>query len=125
MAQRVFEASKYRELLILRKEGYLKQLNSINHFLWTFDQQKLKTAAEYDTKINRIMREKQLALDNLLNKKQENILLQSELVQKLDTLDESLDHYRIERQEHITDRWFMDHDRGLPIMRRPQKIKRK
>ena len=125
MAQRVFEASKYRELLILRKEGFLKQLNSINHFLWSYAQQKLKTASEYDEKINRIIREKQLALDNLIHKKQENILLQSELVKKLDSLDDSLDHYRIERQEPITDRWYMDHDSGLPVMRRPTKIKRK
>jgi hypothetical protein len=36
LALRVFEASKYREQLILRKEDFLKQLNGINHFLWTF-----------------------------------------------------------------------------------------
>lgn len=125
MAQRVYEASHYRELLILRKEGFLKQLNDINHFLWTYDQQKLKTAAEYDARINELLRDKQLALDNLINKKQESITLQSELIKKLDALDESLDHYRIERQEPITDRWFMDHDRDLPVMRRPQKMKKK
>lgn len=123
MEQRVYEASKYRELLILRKEGFLEQLNSINHFLWTFSQQKLKTAAEYDEKINKLLREKQLALDNLINKKQESINLQSELALKLDSIDESLNHYRIERQEPITDRWFMDHDAGLPVLRRPVKIK--
>lgn len=125
MAQRVYEASYYRKLLIDRKEGFLKQLNGINHFLWTYDQQKLKKAAEYDEQINNLMREKQLAMDNLINKKQESILLQSELVKKLNSLDESLDHYRVERQEPITDRWFMDHDRNLPVMRRPQRMKHK
>tara|TARA_Y100000768_G_C23889203_1_gene639230 strand:- start:15 stop:800 length:786 start_codon:yes stop_codon:yes gene_type:complete len=123
LEQRVFEASKYRELLILRKESFLKQLNEINHFLWTFDQQRLKTAAEYDEQINRLRRQKQLALDNLLNKKKENIMLQTELIKKLDSVDESLDHYKVERQEYLKDRWAMDHDTGLPFKRRPQEMK--
>lgn len=124
LAQRVFEASKYRELLILRKEAFLKQLNDINHFLWTFDQQRLKSAAQYDEEINALIREKRLALDNLMHKKQENILLQSELVKKLDSVDESLNHYKVERQEYLTDRWYMDHEQDLPVIRRPQKMKR-
>lgn len=125
MSDRVFEASKYRELLILRKESFLKQLNEINHFLWTYDQQRLQVAAEYDVQINEIMRQKQLALDNMIQKKQENILLQSELVKKLDALDESLDHYKVERREQFTDRWNEDHDLGLPFSRRPHKVKTK
>ena len=124
LAQRVFEASQYRELLILRKESFLKQLNEINHFLWTFDQQRVKAAADYDEKINELRREKQLALDNLLFKKQENILLQTELIKKLDSLDENLDHYKVERQEYIKDRWYMDHEQDLPVIRRPQRMKR-
>lgn len=124
LEQRVFEASKYREILILRKQGFLNQLNEINHFLWTFDQQRLKSAAQYDEQINELMREKQIALDNLLHKKQENILLQTELVKRLDSVDESLNHYKIERQEYLTDRWHMDHEQDLPMLRRPQKMKR-
>ncbi len=124
LANRVFEASKYRELLILRKESFLKQLNGINHFLWTFNQQRLKAVEAYDERINQLRREKQLALDNLIYKKQESILLQTELVKKLDSLDESLDHYKIERQEYLTDRWHMDHEQDLPVLRRPQRIKR-
>jgi hypothetical protein len=123
MEHRVFEASKYREILILRKEGYLSQLSGINNFLWTFDQQKLKTAAEYDSRVNEILREKQLALDNLIQKKQESLLLQTELKQKLDSLDESLDHYKIERREYLTDRWHMDHTGDKPFSRRPQKLR--
>jgi hypothetical protein len=126
MEHRVFEASKYREILILRKEGYLSQLSGINHFLWTYDQQKLKTAAEYDKRVNEIIREKQLALDNLIQTKQENLLLQTEIVMKLDSLDESLDHYKVERQEYLTDRWNMDHTSGkMPFSRRPLKLKNK
>ena len=123
LEQRVFEASKYREILILRKEDFLKQLNEINHFLWSYDQKRLQAAADYDAKINALKREKQLALDNLIQKKQENITLQSELIKNLDSLDGELEHYRIERQELLMDRWAMDHEQDLPVLRRPQKIK--
>ena len=125
LATRVLEGSEYRKLLILRKDGFLTQLNEINNFLWTFDQQKLKTAIEYDKRINELLREKQLALDNLIGKKQENLRLQKELVSKLDTIDQSLDHYKVERQDYLLDRWNMDHDQDLPVGRRPQKIKKR
>jgi hypothetical protein len=124
LSQRVLEASKYREMLILRKEGYLKQLNKINHFLWTYDQQKMKVAAEYDEQINELKRKKQLAVDNLLQTKQENLLLQVELVKKLDAMDESLKHYKVERKEQLTDRWNSDHDMALPVGQRPQAMKK-
>ena len=123
LAQRVFTASKYRDVLIQRKEGHLKQLNKINNFLWTYDQQKMKTAAEYDEKINELRRKKQLAIDNLLQSKQESLLLQVELVKKLDAIDESLKHYKVERNEQITDRWNLDHGVSLPVGQRPQKLK--
>ena len=120
---RVFEATKYREQLIVRKEDFLKQLNDINHFLWTFDQQKVKTAAHYDEEINRLVREKRKALDDMISLKQERLNLQNELMGKLSELDESLKFYRVERQELITDRWNSDHDAGLPFGQRPQAIK--
>ena len=123
LSQRVFEASKYREILLLRKDSFLKQLNDINHYLWTFEQQKVKEAAKYDAKVNEILREKRLALDNLMNKKEENIILQHELLKKLDSIDESLNHYKVERQEYLTDRWYMDHEQSLPVMRRPRNLK--
>ena len=123
LALRVFEASKYREQLILRKEDFLKQLNDINHFLWTFDQQKVKTAADYDEQINRLQREKRKALDDMITLKQERLVLQNELMKKLNELDESLLFYRVERQELMTDRWETDHDQGLPVGQRPQNVK--
>ncbi|MCM2348877.1 MAG: hypothetical protein NDI69_02580 [Bacteriovoracaceae bacterium] len=124
LALRVFEASKYREQLVLRKEDFLKQLNDINHFLWTFDQQKVKTAADYDEEINRLQREKRKALDDMITLKQERLVLQNELMKKLNELDESLLFYRVERQELMTDRWNSDHDLGLPVGQRPQQMKR-
>jgi hypothetical protein len=123
LAVRVFEASKYREQLILRKEDFLRQLNEINHFIWSFDQQKVKTAVEYDEKINQLQREKRKALDDMITLKQERLVLQNELMKKLNELDESLAFYRVERQELMTDRWNLDHDEGLPVGQRPQTIK--
>lgn len=124
LASRILESSKFREMLILRKEGHLKQLSDINNFLWTYTQQKIKTAAEYDERINELVKEKQQAVDSLLQKKQESLVLQVELNRKLDELEESLNYYRIERKEHITDRWNLDHDQELPFGQRPQKVKR-
>ena len=83
----------------------------------------MKTAAEYDEKINELRRKKQLAIDNLLQSKQESLLLQVELVKKLDAIDESLKHYKVERNEQITDRWNLDHGVSLPVGQRPQKLK--
>lgn len=123
LALRVFEASKYREQLILRKEDFLRQLNDINNFLWTFDQQKVKVAADYDDQINKLQREKRKALDDMISLKQERLVLQNELMKKLNELDESLLFYRVERQELMTDRWELDHDQGLPVGQRPQEIK--
>lgn len=123
LAQRVWEASRYREQLVLKKEDFLKQLNGINHFIWTFDQQKVKTAAKYDEEINRLQREKRKALDDLITLKQERLVLQNELMKKLNELDESLIFYRVERQELMTDRWNSDHDMGLPVGQRPQEVK--
>lgn len=123
LAERVFEASKYRETLLLRKEGYLKQLSEINNFLWTYNQQKMKTAAEYDEKINQLRKQKQLAVDNLLQTKRESLTLQVELMKKLDQLDESLEHYKVERGEYLTDRWNLDHDLGVTFPQRPLELK--
>jgi hypothetical protein len=123
LATRVFEASKYREQLIFRKEDFLKQLNDINHFIWTFDQQKVKTVAHFDEEINRLQRQKRKALDDMISQKQEKLVLQNELMKKLNELDESLKFYRVERQELLTDRWNSDHDLGLPVGQRPQKLR--
>src|SRR5690606_33186213 len=120
LGQRVMEASHYRNQLIIRKEDFLSQLNSINHFLWTYDQQKVKTAADYDEQINRLQREKRKALDDMITLKQEKLILQNELMRKLTELDESLKFYRVERQELMSDRWNLDHDTGLPFGQRPQ-----
>lgn len=123
LAIRIFEATKYREQLVVRKDDFLKELNDINHFLWTFDQEKVKTAANYDEQINKLQREKRKALDDLISLKQERLVLQNEYMKKLNELDESLGYYRVERQELMTDRWQLDHDLGHPVGQRPQDVR--
>jgi hypothetical protein len=123
LAERILEASLFRGQLVTRKQNFLKQMNDINHFLWTFDQQKVKTGADYDAQINELQRQKQKALDDLITEKQEKLVLQNELMRKLNDLDESLKFYRVERQELMTDRWEADHDLGHPFGQRPQELK--
>jgi hypothetical protein len=123
-SQRVLEASEYRKLLVERKESFLRQLNKINHWLWTYDQQRIKLAADYDIRINDIKKEKRIAIDNFLEVKKEQLLLQKELQKRLDDLEISLDHYKIERNEQITDRWDLDHDSGVKFPQRPLNQKR-
>ncbi|MBL7664729.1 MAG: hypothetical protein JNM93_06315 [Bacteriovoracaceae bacterium] len=123
MAQRVYEAGKQREILLLQHDDFLKQLNEINHFLWSYDQEKIKVTASYDEKINQLKEEKRKAVDSLIDKKQENLNLQLVLKKRLNEMDEKLRFYRIERQELLMDRWNLDHDKGLPMAQRPQVMK--
>ncbi|MFN8370179.1 MAG: hypothetical protein U0T83_06090 [Bacteriovoracaceae bacterium] len=120
---RVVEASIYRMQLIRKKEDYLKQLNSINHFIWSFDQIKVEKAAEYDRRIIELQKQKQEALDRLLTEKTEKIYLQKELVYRANQTDESIKQYRVERQELFIDRWHLDQNLGVPVGKRPQAIR--
>jgi len=79
LSRRVLEASKSREILILKRSDFLKQLNGINHFLWTYDIQKLKVAAEFDEKIAEMKKEKLRALDNMIERKKEKQDIQNKL----------------------------------------------
>jgi hypothetical protein len=123
LADRVFEAMKFREILINKKKDFLAQLNQINNFLWNFDVEKSKKAAEFDAELLQMQKRRQKFLDDLTQSKQEQIRLQSELMQKLNEMDHQLKFYQIERQELMSDRWNMDHDAGLPVGHRPQKLK--
>lgn len=123
LAKRVREASLYRYVLIKRRKDFLRQLNEINHFVWSYDQQKVKLASEYDKRISDIEKKKQRSLSNLLNKKRDQILLQKELAGKLDELDQDIGFYRIEKNELLVDRWHSDLDLGQPVKNRPQALK--
>lgn len=125
LARRVQEASKYRIVLLKRKKDFFKQLNDVNHFIWSYDQQKVLTASDYDLKIVELQKGKQKALEMLLAKKKDQIRLQKELIRRLNELDEELDHYRIEKDDLLVDRWHLDHDLGVPVGKRPQKLRAK
>ncbi|MBT3584224.1 MAG: hypothetical protein HN509_04925 [Halobacteriovoraceae bacterium] len=120
LGARVKDASIYRVVLLKRRKDYFKQLHGVNHFIWSYNQQKVLTAADYDKKIVELQKGKQRALEMLLVKKKDQILLQRELSRRLDSLDRDLEFYRIEKDEVLVDRWHLDHDLGLPVGRRPQ-----
>jgi hypothetical protein len=125
LEQRIGNASQYRVVLIKRKKDFFKQLNNVNHFLWSFDQQKVLTAIDYDRKILKLKKAKENALELLIHSKQDKIRLQKELVFRLDSIEKDLSFYRIDNTELYIDRWHLDHDLGLPVGRRPQKVKKK
>ena len=120
LKERVGDASQYRVLLLKRKQDFFKQLNSVNHFLWSFDQQRVLTAVDYDKKIILLKKAKENALELLIHKKRDKIRLQKELVFRLDSVEKDLLFYRIDNNELLVDRWHLDHDLGLPVGRRPQ-----
>lgn len=122
LAKRVEEASRYRVVLLKRRRDFFEQLNSINQFVWSYDQQRVLVAAEYDKEILALQKAKEDALTMLVSKKQDQIRLQGELASKLDELDRDLDFYRIRKDEMMVDRWHEDHDLGLPLGRRPQDL---
>ena len=123
MVKRVVEGSEYRKILLKQREDFLNQLNDINHFLWSFDEQKATTAAEYEKRVEDAKLSKLRALDGLLVKQKEFMDLQKDLIKKLDEVDQNIAHFRVERQEMFTDRWYLDHDAGVPVSVRPQLVK--
>ncbi|MBK25730.1 MAG: hypothetical protein CME70_17155 [Halobacteriovorax sp.] len=125
LMKRVQEASKYRIVLLKRKKDFFKQLNDVNHFIWSYDQQKVLKASEYDLKIVELQKAKQKALELMVTQKRDQIRLQKELIRRLSELDEELDHYRIEKDDLLVDRWHLDHDLGAPVGKRPQKLRAK
>lgn len=121
LAARVRDASTYRIVLLKRKRDFYKQLNDINHFVWSYEQEKMKVAAEYDEKITALRQAKQKALDMMITKKQGSINLQRELGVRLDELDKDIEFYRIDKDDPKIDRWHLDHDLGKPVAKRPKR----
>lgn len=124
LEERIRDASLHRVILFKRREDYFKQLNSINHFLWSFDQQKVLATLDYDKKILELERAKERAVETFISKKKDQMKLQRELVFRLKKLDKNLKYYRVEKVEP-KDRWILDTDMGLPIENRPQEIREK
>lgn len=123
LGQRVREASVYRASLINKKKDFMGQLNGINSDVWNFEERKIQVAADYDRRIVEMEKEKLKALDELLNRRNDQIKLQRELAFRLDNIDKELDFYRIEKQELMFDRWHLDKDLGYPVYDKPEEIR--
>lgn len=120
LQKRIMSMGRYRVVLLRRKNDFLKQLNGINHFLWGYNQKKVHLAAEYDKKVMELERKKQTALEGLLDERGDQILLQRELIRRIENVDKDLEFYRIGKSELFDDRWHMDLELGLPVKPRPQ-----
>jgi hypothetical protein len=120
LSSRVRDASTYRIVLLRRRSDFYKQLNDVNHFVWSYEQEKIKLAAEYDEKITALRQAKQKAMDMMSTKKRDSINLQRELAYRLDQLDEDLEFYRVDKDDPKIDRWHLDHDLGKPVAKRPK-----
>lgn len=123
LSRRVLEASQYRKTLVARKSDFMKQLNNINNYLWSFEEHKAVKAAEFDKKILELKKLKEQALDQLILSKSDKIRLQKELIGRLDQIDSDLEFYRPTNHELLSDRWNMDYDASPPVSRRPMKMK--
>ncbi|MCB9061806.1 MAG: hypothetical protein H6622_09815 [Halobacteriovoraceae bacterium] len=123
LSKRIKDVTLYRAVLLRRRKDFLAQLNDVNTFVWGYDQERIKLAAEYDKKLAEIETAKSQAMDRLLSRKLDQIRLRELLIEKLTFLDKDLEHYRVDKDELLYDRWNVDHDLGKPVKRRPQKIK--
>jgi len=124
LEERVKDAGLYRVVLLRKKEEYWDQLRRMNQFIWNYDQKKVKVSANYDKRIVALENKKRRELDILLGKKRDQVLLQKEIVKKIEMLDNDLDFYIIDQYEPELDRWHLDHDLGLPVGKKPQKKRR-
>lgn len=123
LAKRIRTASAHRAQLIRRREDSLQQLNEINHFLRTYDQQKDLIVAEYEKKILAIHKDREDELNGLVLRKRDHIGDQEELNKRLDRLDRDISFYRVEAIQRGPNRWSLDHSLGLPVLKRPQSPK--
>ncbi len=122
LVERVKAASLDRISLMRRKEDFLRQLDRANHFLASFEQEKVQVAAEIDKRILDLTREKEKALFALLSKKRDQVRLQRELIKNLDDIDRNLERTLVENPPPLTERWRADQDLGLPVGMSPQNL---
>jgi hypothetical protein len=125
LSQRVKEASVYRASLLHKKKDYLDQLNKINQSIWTFEERKIQVAADFDKQILEVEKAKQKSIGEMLDKKNDEIRLQKELIARLDGIDREFDFYRVDKEELLFDRWHLDHDLGPPVYERPEELRPK
>lgn len=118
MQLRVQQASAYRKQLLERRSVYMKQLNDVNNFFWKYENEREKLLNEYDQRINALKNEKLQTVSGLDEQRVSKTKVQGELMQELNSLDELLKFYRIERKEVLTDRFYQDYDTSAPVDQR-------
>lgn len=115
LSRRIIDASTHRLLLLKRKKDLLTQLKGINNFLWSYQQHRIKLAVEYDNKLIAMKKEKQKALEVMLGKRRDSIILQNKIPYYLDQVEKDLEFYRIDNRNSFLNRWDSDHNLGLPM----------
>lgn len=116
LQERVVAAEQMRQVYIKQKEDFLIQLNSINNFLYTFNEQITHAVSNYDKKLHQLQQERQQQIDQLLSDKENKIKIQKELVKKVEWIKNQLKYYQIERIEPVLDRWNQDLKTGFPVV---------
>ncbi len=125
LQERVKEASIHRSSLLQKKKDFLMELNSINQDVWSYEEKKVQISAEFDRKIAIIQKEKRDALAFHLAKNKDHITLQKELIYRLDTIDQEIQFYRVEKDAPLYDRWHLDQNLGVPVYERPEPLRAK
>lgn len=118
MQLRVQQASAYRRQLLERRNIYLKQLSDVNNFFWQYETDRDKLLNEYDQKINALKNERSKVVGGLDDQRASKTKVQGELMQEMNSLDELLKFYRIDRKEMLTDRFYQDYDTSAPVDQR-------
>lgn len=115
MQLRVQQASAYRVKLLERRNVYLKQLSEVNNFFWQYETDRDKLLNEYDLKINALKNERTKVVSGLDDQRVSKTKMQGELMQELNSIDDLLNFYRIDRKEMLTDRFNQDYDTSAPV----------
>lgn len=115
MQLRVQQASAYRKQLLERRNVYLKQLNDVNNFFWKYETERDRLLNDFDRRINELKNQKVQAAGSLDDEKVNKTKVQGELMQELNSLDELLRFYRIDRREVFSDKSGQDYDTSAPV----------
>ena len=117
MTSRVRDASLFRTKLLQKREDFYRQLNDINHFIWSYDQQRILAVSSYDQKIMELQRQKRRALNSLVSKKDDYLKLQKKMSRELALIDQDLEFYKPEAPGEFSDSY--NNDLTVPLIRKP------
>ena len=124
LAKRIKSASSYRVALFAKKRDYIYQLNKINKSIWSYKEEQVAVAAEYDEKIIELKKRRMKALEKITLRRKNNIKVRKNLSYKVDEIGRDLDFYRVEKDQLFSERWHFDKDLGKHIYRTPSRVKK-